>query len=181
MEFLSTRNCLEQVMRTMGTLEVAQIERFFRNAPDVGNLSLYLSRYIGYKIFDYTNDAKTRVTYHSFPAIKQDDINRRITAFWILASFGYDNIREISLLKYPSQIMFISEDNECYDSTVCTCREDASFAAKARERMQVKGIPDDVNHIAIVRNESLGREVLKYGFDSFCILDEDKEPIYYEE
>ena len=45
----------------------------------------------------------------------------------------------------------------------------------------MKGIPDDVNHIAIVRNESLGREVLKYGFDSFCILDEDKEPIYYEE
>lgn len=180
MEFLSTRNCLEQIMRTMGTLEVSQVERFFRNAPDIANLNLYVSRFVGYHIFDYS-ETKKRLSYHSFPATKDDIVNRRITAFWIPASFGYDNVREIILLKYPSQILFISEDNEVYDVTVCTCEEDASIAERIREHYATKGIEDDVNHIAVVRNADLGREALKHGFDSYCILDEYKHPTYYNE
>ena len=180
MEYTSTRNCLDTILRTMGTLEVAQIERFFRNAPDIQNLKLYINRFVGYHIFDY-NDARGRLTYHNFPGTVDDTINRRITAFWIPVSFGYDNVREITLLSYPSQIMMISEDNDCYDITVCRDEKEARNAVRMRKRLEVTGMPDDVNHIAIVKSEALGRKILPYGFDSFCILDDDKVPTYYNE
>lgn len=180
MEFNTTRNCLEDIMRSMGTLEVGQLERFFRNAPDKNALMHHINMYVQYHVLDF-NEAKNRLTYHNFPSTKPGTIDSRITAFWIPAAFGYDNVQEIRLLKYPQQLIFITHDSETYDVTVCGSTMEASNAVRARQRMAVPSIEDDVNHIAIVRTRELGRQILPMGYDSYCILDKDKNPVYYDD
>lgn len=196
MLYTSTQICIEDVVRKVGTLEVPQIYRFFRNAPDQYNLNFYLNERILCNIFDY-DEGKNQVTYRNNPALEPITVANRIRAFWIIAEFGYENIREIEVLRYPSQFLFITEDNDCFDITFCADERDGVMAGTHRSLHSVTSegrIIDETNHIALVRYKSVGDAVLKLEyvagvkngeremakvFDQYCILDDNKTPQYF--
>lgn len=178
MEFISTRNCMRTIVQAMGTVDAEQLIRFFRNANDAGSVEYYIKEFIAAKIFDYDR-AKNHVTFHGTPAFKDFVISVRIMAFWIIAYFGYERVREVIPIQNRSQLLLITESNETYELTVCITKQDVSAAAVLRRLYQIRGQEDDVNHIAVVRSHDIGAIALDYGFDSYCIYDEDYIPQYF--
>lgn len=183
MEYISTRKNLEDVIRAMGTLHVEQLVRYFRGAGDADKVPYYIKDLIANRILDY-DDAKSRVTWHNAPALQEEAITRTCMAFWLVAYFGYQHIREIIPLKYPSQILFITHNNDSYDITVCLSTTEAKIAARTRQMFAVSGETDEVNHVAIVRSRDVGSAIMQLPgcpFDSYCIFDKEKLPTYYSE
>lgn len=180
MEFQTIADNLKQLMMTVGTLDIKQVYRFYRNAPNIERLEHIIQMMVTYRIFDY--DEKTQMlSWHGAPVFKKDILKNHIYAFWIAADFGYDNIKEIRLLRYPSQLLLISETNDCYDITVCPDAQIGALAARTRKLVEVDGMEDDVNHIAVVYSSKVGQSVLPYGFDSYCIYNSEMEPQYFDE
>lgn len=179
MIYKSTEDCIQEVVRTMGTVSVEQLLRYFRNAPDKDNLQYYIEELIRMRVFDYIKPSNW-VRYHNSPKLNETEERRRVMAFWVVADFGYDNIRELYVLRAPWQLLMITEDNNVFDIAVCVNKGDAIAMARAIPQAQIAGVPDEVNHIAIVREKEMGATVLPYGFDSCCILDENKSPHYYD-
>lgn len=183
MDLLSTRQNIQDILKKMGTLDVEQIERFFRNAPDAQNVLYYIKEMVAMRLCEY-DATQDRVTWHTAPAMKPEAIARRILAFWVVAYFGFENIREVLPLHYPSQIFFITQDNKCYDLTVCTSEVEAKHAVIVRDTLKKKDDEDEVNHIAIVLNKEAGSKLMRVTndrFDSFCVYDAQKMPTYYSE
>lgn len=180
MIYKTTQNCIQETVRSLGTISVEQLVRLFRSAPDADNVEYYLKELIGMSVFEYSR-ANNWVRYHGAPGLKEDFERRRVMAFWIVADFGYDNVREVIPLQYPAQLLFITEDNDVFDITVCVSEKEAVIAAATWSLTKIEGVEDEVNHIALVRDPEVGKAVLKYGFDSYCILDEDKKPQYFTE
>ena len=85
------------------------------------------------------------------------------------------------MLRYPSQLLLISGTNDCYDITVCPDAQIGALAARTRKLVEVDGMEDDVNHIAVVYSSKVGQSVLPYGFDSYCIYNSEMEPQYFDE
>ncbi len=179
MIYEATIDNLVMLLKTVGELNRDQLLRFFRNAHDSRNVDFYITQLCKDRVLDY-DEARNRVRFHKAPKIKDVEISKRIQAFWIIASFGSENVREVALLEYPSQFIFITHDNEVYDLTVCLTRSDAQMAVRYRKSCMIEGMPDDINHIAIVNTIEEGEALSAYGFDSYCILDSTKAPHYYE-
>lgn len=183
MDYISTRKNLETVVRTVGTVTTEQLRMFFRNCTDAQNLTQYIREYIALRLFDY-DKTKDWITWHEAPAVTEELTRRRIMAFWLVAYFGCENIRELQLLAYPSQFIFITSNNETYDLTVCFSGTEAKSADRTLKLLEVPEGEDDVNHIAIVRTRQIGAAVLAVPgspFDSYCIFDQNHIPEYYTE
>lgn len=180
MQYKTTECCIQEVVRTMGTVSVEQLNRFFRNAPDAANVNYYIEQLVRLGVFDYLS-VQNWVRYHGTPKLDERVERRRVMSFWVVADFGYDNVRELYTLRYPWQLLMITEDNNVFDLTTYLSDTDGIVMARLIPQTLIEGVPDGVNHIAIVRNKTKGNEVLQYGFDSYCILDEDKTPHYYNE
>ena len=171
---------LKLLVKEMGAVKVAQLLILFMNTVDSLDLIDSIEQLILTDKYEY-DKVTDQIKYYGGPKYKDDVIRRRIAAFWIVASFGYENVREILPLRYPMQLLFISNDNVCYDITVCEHNVDATTSVRVRKLYAIQGEPDDVKHIIIVKNEEIGRKVIKYGFDCFCILGSDFTPRYYYE
>lgn len=177
MLYEATPENLRSLVRTANTLEREQVIRFFSDAVDGFNVPYYINQAIAKRVFDY-DEAKDTIRWHTAPKITDSEIKNRIRAFWIIASFRSRNVREINLMPYPSQFLFITHENEVYDLTVCYSKMDANLAARNRKLYQFEGVEDEVNHIAIVPNEVVGKDIAPFGFDSFCVYDQDHVPRY---
>ena len=178
MTFKTTQNCIQDILRMIGTASVDQLMKFFRNAPDASNVRYYIEEMRKLSLLDY-EPSSNWVRYRDAPGLNDDVERRRVLAFWIVAEFGYDFIREIIPLRYPSQLLFITETDDVYDVTVCVSEKEAQLVANTRPIYTLPDVEDDVNHIALVIRPEVGEKVLKYGFDSYCVLDsETKEPHY---
>lgn len=183
MDFISTRRNLETIVRTMGTVTTEQLRMFFRNCKDAQNLNQYIREFIAMRLFEY-DQTKDWVKWHEAPAVTEELTRRRIMAFWVVAYFGCENIREVQLLAYPSQLIFITTDNATYDLTVCFSETEAKATYRTLKLLQIPDGEDDVNHIAIVRDKKVGKVVLNVPgspFDSYCIYDQNHIPEYYTE
>lgn len=181
MEFESTRAAMNELVKNVGTIKVEQLVRFFRDATDASNMEHYIKSSILSRTFDY-DQVRNEVSAHTAPEQREDTIRRKIMAFWVIAYFGYSNVREVLSLKYPSQFLFITEDNSIYDLTVCNSEQEAAVAMRVLKQFTLSNGQDVVNHIAILRslsNKALCTAVLDMGFDSICVFDEDKIPTYY--
>ena len=165
-------------MKAMGTLRIDQLMKYFRSADDAQKLAFYIKELIDTNVLSY-DKGTNEVTYQDSLRLNRDPIIRRIIAFWIPAYMGFDNIRELYSLRYPAQILFVTETNIAYDISVCVTADEGAFAECARQLNLIYGVPDNVNHIAIVPDHEVGKKVLAYNFDSYCIFDEDKVPHYY--
>ncbi len=175
---LSTKDCIVDTMKAMGTLRIDQLTTFFRSADDARNLDYYIKELIGSGVLDY-DKGTNEVTYHDSLMLNRDPVIRRIIAFWVPAYMGYDNIREMRPLRYPSQILFSTETNEIFDLSVFVTAEEGAFCRYNWDLTGIAGENDNTNHIAVVRCHEVGREILQDGFDSYCIYDENKTPQYY--
>lgn len=106
----------------------------------------------------------------------RNDRDLNIYAFWVIATVKFMSVRDIRLQEYPTQFMFITEDNMIHDITVVTDRSIAYAARKRWEDSNTKEMPDMTSHIALVFDEDGAREIAPYGFDSYCILDDNHVP-----
>lgn len=182
MEFVHTRQALEKIVETVGTVYIEQLEMFFRNAEDAGNVRYYIKELIALRIFDYDKE-RNLVRWHTGPKLKDEIVRRRLMAFWLIAYYDESNIREVIPLAYPSQFYFIMQDNTSYDVTVCLSETEAKTAFRVRNLYQCKAEDDDVNHIVIVRTHEVGKAVMaepSTDFDSYCILDDNKMPMFFQ-
>ena len=185
------------VVRSVGTVSVPQLVYFFRDVcPNKTDVELCIKDLMIRHILIY-NKAYNWVSFHSAPKEKDEMIRRKVMAFWIIANVASDNVREIYPMGYPSQLIFVveregydpedtaAEDADInsekadeysgfYDITVCEDLKDASLYGVTKN-LNERSILDDVNHIALVPNDEVGREALKYGFDNYCILAKDPD------
>ena len=179
MIYESTVDNFITLIRSASVLSQEQVEHFFRDAVDAVNLPFLISQMAMNRIIDI-NEATRTIRLHGKPRIKDSEISKRIQAFWVIASFGSENIKEVFSMAYPSQFMFITHDNEVYDLTVCWSKMDAQLAVRDRKISIPDGEMDCINHIAVVNSQEGGEALAAYGFDSFCVLDADKTPQYYQ-
>ena len=168
---------IKRVIRQVGFLKREQIHRFFADCEDANNIDFYVKQYLSMHEFDY-DDQKDIVSWHGGSRIETTAMNTYIHAFWVIAAFPSESIREIIKLQYPFQYEFITKDDECYDITLCYNENVARIAYRQRIRMSIPDVDDDVNHIALVYNREDGEALRPYGFDSFCYLDKNHRPIY---
>ena len=175
---LTTKDCIVNLMKVMGTLRIDQLLKYFRCADNANNAGYYIKELIDSSVLSY-DKSTNEVTYNESLRFNRDPILRRIIAFWIPAYMGFENVQELYVLRYPSQILLVTESNENYDISVCVTPEEGAFVNCVRDLHLVSDVSDNVNHIAVVQNHVVGEEILKYGFDSYCILDDDKTPHYY--
>jgi len=175
---LATKDNIIYTMKAMGTLRVDQLMKYFRSADDAQKVAFYITELIDSHILTY-DKGTNEVTFRDSLRLNRDPVIRRIMAFWILAYMGYDKIQELYSLRYPSQVLYVTETNESYDISVCVTADEGAFAECARQLYLIPGAPDNVNHIAVVPDHEVGKKVLEYNFDSYCIFDEDKVPHYY--
>ena len=59
-------------------------------------------------------------------------------------------------------------------------RDDAVAAAFFQEKSFVRGVVDDINHIAVLRRASDVKYLEGLGFDSYCTFDPKTKRAHYE-
>ena len=178
MLYESTPNNITAFMHAVGVANKEQILKFFSDVPDAINIEYYLEQLVKNRLLDY-DEYKKLYSWHAMAQINDAEKRLRIHALWVIVSFRSNQIREISVLLYPSQFLFVTHENEVYDITVCYSKTDASLAARKLRMSRIEGVEDDINHIAVVNSDVLGVEIGAYGiFDSYCILDKAHKPRY---
>lgn len=177
MLYESTPDNMTALVRTVGYISKEQMLRFFRDVDDPVRNDYFIKQLWKNRLFDI-DDAKGIISWHMGPKINEREIKRRIRAFWVIASFKSKNIRDVILLSYPFQFMFVTHNNEVYDIAVLSSKEEATVAQRKLSMWRVEGVEDDVNHIAIVGTEAFGKTLEPYGFDSYCVLDRSYKPKY---
>lgn len=167
------------LLHSLGSLQKEQLVRFFSDTMEERQFNVLLKQLTSYNYIKY--DKETDRYYWSREEEYIDEIKgRTIRAFWIAASSGSRKIAEIYPLNYPQQLGFITDENVIYDVTVCYSQTDALAAKEARDRNRIEGVPDGVNHVAVVNDRELGKELGRYGFDVYCMIDPETHIPYYE-
>lgn len=107
-------------------------------------------------------------------------------AFWIVANFGCDKIKEIWVAGFPTVIGFTTTDDEGYDISYITTDIYADRARRKIEadrelRLRTTEIKEDpYYHICVVPYEELGRRYKGHLFDSYCVINKrTHEPKYF--
>ena len=190
-------NNLLYVLREARELSFGQIVRFFEQENNIGMIK-YIVRVlishnrIDYKPVDPSKDPsleteeeqyRAKLVYHgknATPELNDYEKSKRIKAFWVIADVGSENVNQIFSLSNGNQFFFTSGD-QCYELTVVDTEYDAMVSLKDRDlhlERNVKSYQDQVVRIAIVPDEETAGKIEDYGFDAYCILDEDKRPDY---
>ncbi len=172
---------LKQAVRSAGVVHTAALLRFFNDVPDVGQLPFYINQLVRMRVFDY-NEVRDRISWHNGPKLKTAVENDRVYAFWVVASFGSNNVAQLMTCDSPTQFLLFTTTNEAYDISVIKSTLDAQRAVIVRRRSTVEGMDDDINHIALapdlVNDRGLSDTIANCGFDSICQLNENFIPAY---
>lgn len=179
MIYEATVDNLISLVRTIGFAQIDQLNRFFRDVEDKDNVPFYISELVKRRMFDL-DSTKSIVKFHNYPNLKTTEAKSLMRAFWVIASFGSNNIRHVAMLPYPSQYYFVSADNEAYDLTICATITDAQLAARSFRFAIPENAVDTINHIAIVNSVQEGEALAQYKFDSYCIFDANMMPQYHQ-
>ncbi len=182
MYYQDLSNNMLYVMRTARVLTLKQIVRFFEQEHDPGMIHWVVRVLTAYNRIAY--DAQSdRLTYHvsnATPEINEEEKRRRIRAFWVIAHAGSGSVNQIFSLGNGSQFFFDAGD-DCYEVSVVDTVHDANILLKDRDLHLERSVPefqDSVVRIAVVPDESLASRIVDYGFDAYCILDEEKRPVF---
>lgn len=199
MLYETTNLNIYMLLHEMGYMRPEQIHRFFRDTADAKNIAYYLKSQIDKRNFFFAStalgppiDPEAAITrpnsfvathsnilmFRKAPNVNIEVLRLRLRALWVLASFNSKEVVQAFIANYPSQIMFITTDSQCYDVTVCDNTLVAQTAMINRARLIPKGAPDEINHIALVNSPELGKKLEPYGFDSYCYLDKRFVPQY---
>ncbi len=186
MIYLDIKDNIRQIIRTFDVVEYGQLVRFFvdenHDEKSIRNLLDYLIRTNFFRLTRYKEGQRNdkdkisgnRLLYTS------GVVNNLIKLFWVPVSLKADNIQTIIVSNtYPTQITFVTADNVVYDVTYCSDVKDAVLTKSLREKSRIKGVKDEIYHMAMVENEYIKEEIKQCGFDGYCILSPNNVPIYY--
>ncbi len=167
---------LYTLLRQTNTLHIDQIKDFFRNNSEAKlSLDYLIERLSRERVFDY--DERTGIVhFHQHGKIKDRYIGNYCKAFWILSAIGEDKIREIIMLPYPSQFMFVTDDNEVHDITVASSEPEVSLALRKFINSTPTGTNDLVEHILLLRSKSEYEKYKPYDFDTYVVLNRQNKP-----
>ncbi len=167
---------LYALMREVNTLHIDQIRDFFRDVkePDF-SLDYLIERLAKERVFDY-DEPTGIVHFHQAGKIKDRYIANHCRAFWVLSAIGEDKIRELIMLPYPSQFMFITDDNEVHDITFAASEEEVSLALRKFINTTPKGTTDLVEHILLLRSKGDYEKFKPYNFDTYVVLNRQNRP-----
>ncbi len=174
-------NILEFVNR-IGVVEENQVFTMFGMTHDVDTIDWclrHLSR------TNQINMDRERGIITRRQWVNESDFGQKLmtTATWVLAHMGETRVRDFFPVSYPSQLLIIGEDNNVYDVTVYTWQTlDSINMSIIPKRNQIvpPGEVDMTIHIALLPDEEMANKVKAFGFDNYCILDENGKPKYYE-
>ena len=186
MIYLDIKDNIRQIIRTFDVVEYGQLVRFFvdedHDEKSVRNLLDYLIRTNFFRLTRYKEGQRNdkdkisgnRLLYTS------GIVNNLIKLFWVPVSLKANNIQTIIVSNtYPTQITFVTADNVVYDVTYCGDVKDAVLAKSFREKSKIKGVKDEIYHMAMIELEYLKDEITHCGFDGYCMLSPNNVPIYY--
>ena len=173
---------IKALMQDLGSLEEAQLIRFFSNELQPIRVKYLLDQLVIRHFLNYDSE-KNIYSYIGAAKLNPEIAERRRLAFWVVANMGSNSVLDVYPIRYPSQLNVVSIDKTSYDITVVESEEDARTAVRVRQNSQIAGGVDDVNHIAVLRRPSDARKLLPVleacGFDSYCTIDPStKQPIW---
>ena len=102
---------LAKLVREVGVVKREQLVRFFSDAEPDHIINYYIRIMTGNRLFKY-DEATDIVRWHNTPKVILEEENNRIAAFWIPVSFRSKNVKEIMVLPYPFQFLFITHESQ---------------------------------------------------------------------
>lgn len=187
MIYAETAQNLRYLLQIVGAATIHQLIVFFRDEAPPHEIKYHAKNLVRRGDADY-NDRTGVLTWHRHEQFSPHAIKQRIEAFWVVAYYGSRAVKDIDSLKFPLQIEMIlyAEDDEdadepgleVYDIAVCKTTSDGTIAARALQRYQIEGVPDEVVHLVIVPDAETGKKMIEhYGFDSWISLQKSHDPV----
>ena len=177
-----TENNIIALLQSVGTLQEAQLIRFFSDELQPIRVRYLLERMAMDHTIIYN---KENGTYSAIgtPEVIDEIAERRILAFWAVANMGSNGVYEIMTVRYPVQYLVIGPNAVSYDITVVESEIEARVASRVMAESLLRGVEDDINHIAVLRRPSdinkLKSVLIESGFDCYCTIDpKTKHPTY---
>lgn len=197
MFFESTMANIHYLIDNVFVVSKEQLDVFFLDTVDSENVEFYTNQLIDQKFLTLQSNrnflikkdfAKEKTEYNrtyikttSVYPISSSFFDDIVKIFWCVAYCKSSQIKDVFTFSIdPAQIMFVTTDGDLYDVTMCSSLTKAHYASIKRKAFQVPGVEDDVCHIALVNNEETGMQMKDYGFDLYCILQENNEPEYFQ-
>ena len=175
-------NNIYNFVNRIGVVHEEQIQRLFSVTHNAETISWCIKELVNKCKIDM--DYTTRVIKRREYVCETDFSQKLLTqAAWLLVAMGESQIRDYWTTDYPSQLLIISEDNTVYDVTMFTFQTvDALKMTVCSKRKQLlpEGVEDEIVHIAVVPDKEMSNDIKPLGFDTYCILDENNMPNYYE-
>ena len=170
------------LLQSVGTLEEAQLIRFFSDELQPIRVQYLLNQLVLDHEITFDKEHKTYSALGT-PEVIDEIAERRILAFWPIANMGSNGVYEVMTTRYPSQYLVIAPDAVTYDLTVIETPMEARVASRVMAESLLRGVEDDINHIAVLRRpsdiESLRSVLIECGFDCYCTIDfNTKKPTY---
>ena len=182
MIYLHTDDNILALLQTVGSLEKAQLKRFFSDELQPIRVDYLLNQLV----------LKHQLTFNEntgiYSAIGARAVNpevreRALLAFWVVANMGSNGVSQILTNYYPSQYVIVAQDFSTYDITVVESETEARTAARVLAATILRGMQDDITHIAVLRRPSdvqrLRSVLIECGFDCCVTIDpSSKKPTY---
>lgn len=158
----------------------AQLGVFFSNEMDWEDVKACISSMLASCRINYDTMADILVWRGSLP-VKTQVLAKRLYSFWVVAAMGSDKVVDFFPTEQPGQFLVIGTEGDVYDITLIENKVDCDLAYRLRKTYTADPEDDTINHIALLRRAELADEIdlRKYGFDSYCVYNEDHMPIYY--
>ena len=177
-----TERNIEALLQSVGTLEEDQLIRFFADELQPNRVKYLLNQLSMDHVITCDKEHKTYSSLGA-PDVIDEVAERRILAFWAIANMGSNSVYEIMTTRYPTQYLVIGPDAVTYDLSVVETPTEARVASRVFAESLMRGVEDDITHIAVLRRpsdvEKLKSVLIESGFDCCVTIDfETKKPTY---
>lgn len=163
----------------VGVAHYDQVLKLFRDQYGEKKVKRVLDMLIHEGLLRYYPEKKWVAIYPS-AAEDKDRVEDRITALWVVSDIGSMMISDLTALKWPCRFLLLLEGGDAMDVSVCKSETEAKFAMKNINESKLIGEDgEDVSHLVIVPSVELGEKIADLGFDTFAVIDDDHDVIYY--
>ena len=180
MVYRYTIDNIMSLMQNVGTLERQQIKTFFSAELAPNKVEHFLDQLAIKHILIYNKERDT-YSFIGTPQMSPDVSRRLLYAFWVIAALGSNNVQELFITRFPTQYLVITTENDVYDITVVETFHDAVLAQRIRSETLCKGLPDIINHIAVLGREIEITNLKNCGFDCYCTIDPVTKTVKYRQ
>lgn len=181
MLYTSLKECLLHTINRVGFISSDQVLMMCRGLGDP-NIKVALRDLTAHSYVQYDPQRNLYMSKIR-PSLSESALQLLLRAVWVPANFGIKNIRDIWTTDYPSQLIFITEDNAIYDVTVYSISDAPSITLLVNRLWKAKtpeGQEDIVNHVAVVPLKKMVNELKNVGYDYICSIEPDGTAQYYE-